>query len=65
MAPGQVPGREIGSVDAATINEVSRYLSRIVRKHGLPQKLLVVHRFTSGMIRNEHRLERHPGSRRP
>jgi hypothetical protein len=61
MGPGQVPGQQIGSVDAATINEVSRYMSRIVRKHGLPQKLLVVHRFTREMIRNEHRLERHPG----
>jgi hypothetical protein len=36
-------------------------MSRIVRKHGLPEKLLVVHRFISEMIRNEHRLERHPG----
>jgi hypothetical protein len=61
MAPGQVPGRQIGSTDAATVNSVSRYLSRIVRKHRLPQKLLVVHRFTPGMIRQEEALERDPG----
>jgi hypothetical protein len=61
MAPGQVPGAEIGSTDAATVNEVGRYLSRIVRRHRLPQKLLVLHRFTRAMIRDEHRLERHPG----
>jgi len=61
MAPGQLPGQEIGSTDAAAVNEVSRYLSRIVRKRGLPQKLLVVHRFTGEMIRDEHRLEQHPG----
>ena len=61
MAPGEVPGQTIGSTDAATVNRVSRYLSRIVRDRGLPQKLLVVHRFTREMIRDEQRLERHPG----
>jgi hypothetical protein len=61
MAPGQVPGQQIGSTDAATVNEVSRYLSGIVREHKLPEKLLVVHRFTSDMIQDEHLLERHPG----
>ena len=61
MDPPQLPGQEIGSTDAATINEVSRYLSGIVRKYDLPQKLLVVHRFTGDMIQAEHDLERHPG----
>ncbi len=61
MDPPQLPGQEIGSTDAATINEVSRYLSRIVRRYDLPQKLLVVHRFTGDMIEAEHDLERHPG----
>jgi hypothetical protein len=36
-------------------------MSRIVKKKGLPQKLLVVHRFTKSMIRNEDRLKRYPG----
>jgi hypothetical protein len=61
MAPGQLPGREIGSTDAATVNDVSRYLSRIVRQGDLPQKLLVVHRFTEDMIRDEDHLRREPG----
>jgi hypothetical protein len=61
MDPPQLPGQEIGSTDAATINEVSRYLSSIVRRYHLPQKLLVVHRFTGDMIEAEHDLERHPG----
>jgi hypothetical protein len=43
------------------VNEVSRYLSRIVRRHDLPQKLLVVHRFTQSMIRSEEQLQRNPG----
>jgi len=61
MDPPQLPGQEIGSTDAATINRVSRYLSSIVRRYALPQKLLVVHRFTGDMIEAEHDLERHPG----
>ena len=61
MDPPQLPGQEIGSTDAATINDVSRYLSRIVRRYDLPQKLLVVHRFTGDMIQAEDELERHPG----
>jgi hypothetical protein len=61
MRPPQLPGQEIGSTDAATVNEVSAYLSRIVRERRLPEKLLVVHRFTNDMIENEEALESHPG----
>jgi hypothetical protein len=61
LEPPQLPGQEIGSTDAAMINEVSRYLSGLVRRHDLPQKLLLVHRFTEEMIESEEQLERHPG----
>jgi len=61
VEPPLLPAQEIGSTDAATVNEVSRYLSGIVRRHDLPQKLLVVHRFTNDMIEDEHELERNPG----
>jgi hypothetical protein len=61
LDPGQVPGQQIGSTDAETVNRVSRYLSGIVRRRNLPQKLLVVHRFTRDMIERDDRLERHPG----
>jgi hypothetical protein len=61
MKPPQLPAQEIGSTDAATVNEVSRYLSTLVYSHDLPQKLLVVHRFTREMIENEDALKRNPG----
>ena len=61
LEPPTVPGQAIGSTDAATINEVSAYLSRIVRENDLPEKLLVVHRFTNDMIRDEAALKRRPG----
>jgi hypothetical protein len=61
MKPPLLPAQEIGSTDAATVNEVSRYLAAIVRRNDLPQKLLVVHRFTREMIQNEDALEQNPG----
>jgi hypothetical protein len=61
LRPPTLPAQEIGSTDAETVNDVSRYLANIVRRHDLPQKLLVVHRFTGDMIENEHDLERDRG----
>jgi hypothetical protein len=57
VGPQGIPGRTIGSVDAATVNQVSAYLSGISQRHELPQKILIVHRFTKQMIRNERRLK--------
>jgi hypothetical protein len=58
---GQVPGQVIGSVDASVVDDVSRELAAIVRERRLPEKLLLVHQFTEGMIRNKARLQRHDG----
>jgi hypothetical protein len=49
--PGQVPGRVIGSVDAADVNAVARHVAKIVRERNLPEKLFVVHQFTPDMIK--------------
>ncbi len=59
--PGAVPGTVIGSTDAATVNRVSVYLAAIVKKYRLPEKMLLVHQFTDGMIRNKPQLSRSPG----
>jgi hypothetical protein len=55
--PNAVPGTVIGSTDAATVNRVSRYLQKIVRKYRLPDKMLLIHQFTDSMIRNKQRLK--------
>ena len=52
MKGGQKPGSVIGSFDAADINYASAYLQKIVKDNNLPPKILVVHRFTQGMIKN-------------
>ena len=61
MEAGEIPGQTIGSVDAGEINEVSAYLSEIVRSRDLPEKLLAVHRFTEGMVERPQALEQPPG----
>ncbi len=50
MGRDEVPGRVIGSVDATEINAVTRWLADLQRRHGLPQKLLVLHQFRTDMI---------------
>ena len=50
MGPGEVPGQVIGSVDAREVNAVSAWLSQLVERNRLPQKLFLVHQFTNDMV---------------
>ena len=49
---GERPGLVIGSVTAGQVNEVQRYLAALVQEEGLPPKILMVHQFTPGMLRD-------------
>jgi hypothetical protein len=61
VGPDQLPGKVIGSTDADVVNAAATYLAGIVRERDLPEKLLVVHRFTDGMIARAARLRPVPG----
>ncbi|MGB4959963.1 MAG: hypothetical protein WBO36_10840 [Saprospiraceae bacterium] len=52
MKDGTVPGRKIGSLDASDVNFTIEFLSDLVKKNKLKPKILVVHRFTKGMVTN-------------
>ncbi len=52
MPKGSVPGERIGSMDAREINYAINFLTEIVRKHNLPPKVLIIHRFTEHMVTN-------------
>jgi hypothetical protein len=56
MPEGVVPGQAIGSTDAESINQVGEYLARLVRTYDLPQKLLLVHQFTEGMVTDDEQI---------
>lgn len=50
MHNGVKPGRVIGTMSSSDINYAISFLDRIARENNLPPKILVVHRFTEGMV---------------
>ncbi|MEJ7829359.1 MAG: hypothetical protein WKF91_14210, partial [Segetibacter sp.] len=60
MKGGEVPGSKIGTFNAEDINSAIDILASIVKKNNLPPKILVVHRFTEGMVRGYERIKKVP-----
>lgn len=60
MKDGHRPGTKIGTMDATDVNYCSNYLTKLVKDNNLPPKILIVHRFTQGMIRNYKNITLHP-----
>ncbi len=56
MGSDEVPGEKIGGVDASEINATASWLEGLVVADNLPQKLLLIHQFTNGMIRDKSSL---------
>lgn len=52
MKDGIVPGRKVGTMDATDINFCSEYLAKLVKENNLSPKILIVHRYTQGMVKN-------------
>jgi len=50
LKPDQVHLAQIGSVTADEINRTGAWLAAFTREHTLPQKVLMLHQFTVGMI---------------
>jgi hypothetical protein len=61
VGSGAVPGQVIGSVTADEVNAVSAYVSAFVTDHDLPDKLFVVHQFTSSMIVGKDQVQQRLG----
>lgn len=61
LGPGEVPAQELGSASAASINAVSSYLSRLVARHRLPQKLLIIHEFRTSELPDRNKIAIRPG----
>lgn len=60
MKGGQKPGSVIGEFNDADINFTSGYLSKLVKENNIPPKILVVHRFTQGMVKNYRQIVKRP-----
>ena len=61
MPKGKVPGKTIGRVDPGEVNQVSAYVSGLVERHALPEKLFVLHQFRSSMLPDVQKIEKRPG----
>jgi hypothetical protein len=57
---GEIPGSKIGSFSAEDINDAIDFLANVVRKNKLPPKVLIVHRFTQGMVTNYKKIKTVP-----
>jgi 2-hydroxychromene-2-carboxylate isomerase len=57
---GRIPGKKIGTYDAADVNYASAYLQELVKKYDLPPKVLIVHRFTRKMVTNSKNIVLRP-----
>ena len=60
MKGGHVPGKKIGTFGADDINDAIDFLAATVKKYNLPPKILVVHRFTQGMVTNYKQIKKVP-----
>jgi hypothetical protein len=61
MDRGQRPGGVFGHTTGAELDEVSGYLSGLVKQYNLPQKVMVYHQVARSVIRRESGLKQHPG----
>ncbi|MEI6053426.1 MAG: hypothetical protein WCQ44_12040, partial [Opitutaceae bacterium] len=60
LKDGSLPGRKIGTMDETDVNYCSDYLAKLVQENHLTPKILIVHRFTQGMVRNTSKIKLHP-----
>lgn len=57
---GEVPGTKIGTFNPDDVNAAIDFLAAVVKKNNLPPKILIVHRFTQGMITGYEKIKKLP-----
>ena len=62
LGPDEFHLEQIGSVEAAEVNEVVRWLAALTREHAPPQKMLLLHQFRDDMLSNRDQIEAPPGA---
>jgi hypothetical protein len=60
MKDGSKPGKKIGNYDANDVNYCADYLAKLVKDNNLPPKILIVHRFTQGMVKRHKEIKLRP-----
>lgn len=60
MKNAERPGSKIGTFNANDVNDAIDFLADMVKKNNLPPKILIVHRFTQGMLTDYKKLKKTP-----
>ena len=61
MDRGQRPGGVYGHTTGAELDEVARYLAGLVKRHNLPEKVMVYHQVARSVVRRESGLKARDG----
>ena len=56
----EVPGTDLGSLNARDINDAQQMLDQLAEQEGLPPKLLIVHQFADSMVQSGDAIESYP-----
>ena len=56
----EVPGTDLGSLNARDINDAQQMLDQLAEQEGLPPKLLIVHQFADSMLQGGDAIESYP-----
>lgn len=57
VEPGQVPGVDLGNVDGSEIAPAIQTLDAIVRENNIPDKMLLIHQFETGIVTNKQLIQ--------
>jgi hypothetical protein len=60
MGPDEVPGEDLGHLDASQINRAQEILTSLIEEHNLGDKILIVHQFQDEMITNKDDIQDFP-----
>jgi len=60
VAAGEVPGTDLGSLRGPDISRAQEALAGLVRREGLPPKLVMVHQFVDSMVLDGGTIETYP-----
>ena len=61
MDAGQRPGGAYGHTTGAELNRTAAYLAQLVKRHDLPEKVMVYHQVAASVVRRESGLKAHDG----
>ncbi|HET7474913.1 MAG TPA: hypothetical protein VFJ97_02695 [Dermatophilaceae bacterium] len=61
VGPGQLPGRVFGRTSGAELDRVAGWLAALVRRYGLPEKVMVYHQLHASIVAAPAALRPHTG----